>query len=165
MTKVLSALALIIAAIAVIPAMAQQPAATEEIASELFGVGQGLAAATVIGGHPVRVERLKASTVGNSATEKRYFSANGLRVVVFKFPQADSFTVASVEVTTTGALRAINHDWPGMDRAAIIANFGAPATETASSAQYKSAGVCESLVDIGLKDDKIASVKWSFCTD
>ena len=151
------------------PAMAQPPSSVAEPIGEisyLYALGEGMAAATVIGAHPVRVERLKGNAAQDSAIEKRYFAAHGLRVVAFKFPQADFYTVTSVEVTTSAALRQINHAWPQMNRAAIIANFGTPVSQTATSIRYKgSAEICSDFMDIGLKDGKMASITWTFCAD
>jgi hypothetical protein len=132
----------------------------------LYGLGQGLAAAAVIGGHPVHVEQLGGSAAVDSAVEKRYFAAKGLRVVVLKFARVDFVTPVSVEVATPEALRLIDHDWPEMNRDAIVGNFGPPISQTSSAMHYKGlAEICSDFMDIGLRDEKMVSVKWTFCTD
>lgn len=129
-------------------------------------MGEGLIAAAVMEGHPGRIEHLGGSSAIDSAIEKRYFARKGVQVVVLKSARADFVSPVFVEITTSEALRLIDHDWPKMSRAAIISNFGPPISKTNSSMRYKGlAEICSDFIDVGLKDEKMVSVKWTFCTD
>jgi hypothetical protein len=165
--KSLRLFAFIVGSIVLVPAMAQLPYSYQDaMRGSLYGLGQGLAAAAVIGGHPVHVEQLGGSGTVDSAVETRYFEAIGLRVVVLKFARSDFFRPVSVEVSSPETLRFIDHDWPEMNRAAIVGNFGPPISQTSSSMHYRGlAEICSDFMDIGLKDEKMVSVKWNFCTD
>ena|SRR5471032_287856 len=149
------------------PAIAQLPSSDQEtMRGRLYGLGEGLAAAAAIYSHPAHVEPLVGSATINLPIEKRYFAAKGLRVVVLKSAQVDFVTPLSVEVTTAESLRLIDHDWPEMNSAAIVGNFGPPISQTSSLIRYKGlAEICSDFIDIGLKDEKMVSVKWTFCTD
>lgn len=151
---------------AVSTALAEPLSAAQEVArGSLYGIGQGLAAAVVIGQRPIRVVRLRAKSEITNA-ERRYFVARGLRVVVLKFAGNDFMVPASVEITNPSTLRLVNHDFPGLTRAALIANYGPPDAQSANALHYNGlAEICSDSIDIGLKDEKAISIKWNFCSD
>ena len=131
----------------------------------LYGTGQGLAAAVVMVTRPNRVERVRATSETGSF-ERWYFAKKGLRVVVLKFQGNDFVLPDEVEVTSQASLRNIDHDFPTMKREDLIATYGAPDSQTASTLHYNGLSeICSDSMDIALKDEKIISIKWNFCVD
>jgi hypothetical protein len=165
--KLLPSIALVVCMSVLVPASAEAPSPEQEaMRGSLYGLGEGLAAGVVSRGRPSRTERFRTTIGANFAGEKLYFDVKGLRVVVLRSSHPDLMIPVSVAVTTPQMLRLINHDFPEMTRSAIIGNYGPPASETANSLHYNGlAEICSDSIDIGLKNEKVIALEWTFCAD
>jgi len=137
-------------------AAAEAPSAEQmAMRAKLYGIGEGLATAVSLSSRPNHV-----------SDNIQHYAVNGLRVEMYKPDLGNYILPVSVETTTPAVLRAINHDLPEMSGETFIGQFGEPDSHTANSLHYRGmAEICSDYMDIGLKDGKVASISWTFCSD
>lgn len=137
--------------------------ATEGARGAVFGLGEGLAAATAVTLEPSRIERIRSAPSGQ-LVERRHYEKNGLVVTAIAIPGDKAILPVAVEVTTPEAIRMVSKTLAELSRGDVLPTFGPPILETALAIRYRGpAEACDEFIDLGFKGQALASVHWSFC--